>query len=106
MQVRLPVVVIGGGLTAIDTATESLAYYVVQVEKFLDRYQRLATAIGEDAIRDKWDAEEREIAEEFLSHARAIRSERREAARARPRRRASPSCSSTGAARRSRTGAG
>ena len=35
MQVRLPVVVIGGGLTAIDTATESLAYYVVQVEKFL-----------------------------------------------------------------------
>ena len=31
----MPVVVIGGGLTAIDTATESLAYYVVQVEKFL-----------------------------------------------------------------------
>jgi NADPH-dependent glutamate synthase beta subunit-like oxidoreductase/NAD(P)H-flavin reductase len=82
MQVRLPVVVIGGGLTAIDTATESLAYYVVQVEKFLDRYQRLAVEIGEDAIRDKWDAEEREIAEEYLSHARAIRSERREAARA------------------------
>jgi NADPH-dependent glutamate synthase beta subunit-like oxidoreductase/NAD(P)H-flavin reductase len=82
MQLRLPVVVIGGGLTAIDTATESLAYYVVQVEKFLDRFQRLAGAIGEDAIRDKWDAEEREIAEEFLSHARAIRSERREAARA------------------------
>ena len=36
LQVRMPVVVIGGGLTAIDTATESLAYYVVQVEKFLD----------------------------------------------------------------------
>ena len=36
MQLRLPVVVIGGGLTAIDTATESLAYYLVQVEKFLD----------------------------------------------------------------------
>ncbi|MFM9972499.1 MAG: hypothetical protein ACKVQK_29300, partial [Burkholderiales bacterium] len=35
MQMRLPAVVIGGGLTAIDTATESLAYYVVQVEKFL-----------------------------------------------------------------------
>ena len=30
MQLRLPVVVIGGGLTAIDTATESLAYYMVQ----------------------------------------------------------------------------
>jgi NADPH-dependent glutamate synthase beta subunit-like oxidoreductase/NAD(P)H-flavin reductase len=82
MQVRLPVVVVGGGLTAIDTATESLAYYVVQVEKFLDRYRRLARSIGEDAIRDRWDAEEREIAEEFLSHARAIHSERREASRA------------------------
>jgi NADPH-dependent glutamate synthase beta subunit-like oxidoreductase len=35
LQIRMPVVVIGGGLTAIDTATESMAYYVVQVEKFL-----------------------------------------------------------------------
>jgi NADPH-dependent glutamate synthase beta subunit-like oxidoreductase/NAD(P)H-flavin reductase len=82
MQLRLPIVVIGGGLTAIDAATESLAYYVLQVEKFLDRYRRLTEVISEDAIRDKWDPEEREIAEEFLSHARAIRSERRDAARA------------------------
>jgi len=79
MQVRLPVVVIGGGLTAIDTATESLAYYVVQVEKFLARFEALAADLGEDAIRDRWSDEEREIAEEFLSHARAIRSERRKA---------------------------
>ena len=39
LQLRLPVVVIGGGLTAIDTATESLAYYVRQVEKFAARYR-------------------------------------------------------------------
>ena len=76
MQVRLPVVVIGGGLTAIDTATESLAYYVVQVEKILHRFETLAGRIGEDAIRGTWDPEEREIAEEFLSHGRAIRAER------------------------------
>jgi len=80
MQLRLPVVVIGGGLTAIDTATESLAYYVVQVEKFLARYETLANEIGEDAIRANWDDQEREIAEEFLAHARAIRAEREEAA--------------------------
>jgi len=81
MQLRLPVVIIGGGLTAIDTATESLAYYVVQVEKFLARFQDLATKLGDEhAIRDRWTAEEREIAEEFLSHARAIRAERRKAA--------------------------
>ena len=42
MQLRLPVVVIGGGLTAIDTATEALAYYPVQVDKFLRRYEVLA----------------------------------------------------------------
>ncbi len=77
MQLRLPVLVIGGGLTAIDTATESLAYYAVQVEKFLVRFEILAAEIGEDAVRGKWDDQEREIAEEYLAHARAIREERR-----------------------------
>ncbi len=79
MQLRLPVVVIGGGLTAIDTATEAMAYYPVQVEKFLTRYEILAAERGEEAVRGVWDAEETGIAEEFLSHARAIRVERGEA---------------------------
>jgi len=81
MQLRLPVVVVGGGLTAIDTATESLAYYLVQVEKFLTRYETLAAEAGEDAVREKWDDQEREIAEEFLAHARAVREERAAAER-------------------------
>ncbi len=81
MQLRLPVVVVGGGLTAIDTATESLAYYLVQVEKFLSRYEALAAEAGEDAVRGKWDDQEREIAEEFLAHARAVREERALASR-------------------------
>ena len=51
LQIRLPVVVIGGGLTAIDTATESLAYYPVQVEKFLARYEALVAERGEAAVR-------------------------------------------------------
>ena len=53
LQVRLPVVVIGGGLTAIDTATESLAYYPVQVEKFLARYETLVAEHGEAAVRGR-----------------------------------------------------
>jgi NADPH-dependent glutamate synthase beta subunit-like oxidoreductase/NAD(P)H-flavin reductase len=76
MQVRLPVVVVGGGLTAIDTATESLAYYPLQVEKFLRRYEALAREHGEAAARIAWTAEERTVADEFLSHARALRAER------------------------------
>ncbi|MBI3938047.1 MAG: FAD-dependent oxidoreductase, partial [Betaproteobacteria bacterium] len=79
-QLRLPVVVVGGGLTAIDTATESLAYYPVQVEKFLQRYELLAREHGEAAARIAWDEEECAIADEFLAHARAIRAERRAAA--------------------------
>jgi NADPH-dependent glutamate synthase beta subunit-like oxidoreductase/NAD(P)H-flavin reductase len=81
LQLRLPVVVIGGGLTAIDTATESLAYYVRQVEKFAARYRTLVTERGEAAVRAAWDAEESGIADEFLAHAQAIGAERDAAAR-------------------------
>jgi len=76
LQIRLPVVVIGGGLTAIDTATESLAYYPVQVEKFLARYETLCAERGDDAVRASWSDEERDIADEFIDHARALRGER------------------------------
>ena len=76
MQLRLPVVVVGGGLTAIDTATESLAYYPVQVEKFLARYETLVAEQGRAGVEAAWAPEEREIAQEFLEHGRAIRAER------------------------------
>jgi NADPH-dependent glutamate synthase beta subunit-like oxidoreductase/NAD(P)H-flavin reductase len=79
MQVRLPVVVVGGGLTAIDTATESLAYYPVQVEKFLSRYEALVAQKNQASVESAWTAAERPIAEEFLAHARAIRAERQAA---------------------------
>jgi NADPH-dependent glutamate synthase beta subunit-like oxidoreductase/NAD(P)H-flavin reductase len=76
LQVRLPIVVVGGGLTAIDTATESLAYYPLQVEKFLRRYEILSKETSEAAVRAAWSVEETEIGDEFLTHARAIRTER------------------------------
>jgi NADPH-dependent glutamate synthase beta subunit-like oxidoreductase/NAD(P)H-flavin reductase len=82
LQLRLPAIVIGGGLTAIDTATEMQAYYVVQVEKALDRYDRLVLKIGEVAIWAKLDEEERGIVEIWLKHGRAIRAERSAAAAA------------------------
>jgi NADPH-dependent glutamate synthase beta subunit-like oxidoreductase/NAD(P)H-flavin reductase len=77
LQVRLPIVVIGGGLTAIDTATESLAYYVVQIEKFLLRVESLS-AQGISWDNDLSD-EERSIGQEFMLHAQAIRNERKQA---------------------------
>jgi NADPH-dependent glutamate synthase beta subunit-like oxidoreductase/NAD(P)H-flavin reductase len=79
LQARLPAVVIGGGLTAIDTATELFAYYPVQVEKILARHEQLAAEFGEEDIFKRFDAEERVIYEEFLAHGRAIRGERERA---------------------------
>ena len=80
LQVRLPVVVIGGGLTAIDTATEALAYYPVQVEKFLARYEALVAERGGEPVHAAWNGAEREVADEFIAHARALRAEREAAA--------------------------
>ena len=76
LQARLPAVVIGGGLTGIDTATELFAYYPVQVEKTLERYERLCADSSEASVRGMYDAEELGILDEFLDHGRAVRAER------------------------------
>jgi NADPH-dependent glutamate synthase beta subunit-like oxidoreductase/NAD(P)H-flavin reductase len=82
LQLRMPVVVIGGGLTAIDAATEAMAYYPVQVEKFLARYETLIAEYGDIVVRSIWSEGEAEAADEFIHHAQAIRAERKAAAAA------------------------
>ncbi len=89
LQVRLPAVVIGGGLTAIDTATELLAYYVVQVEKVLARWEQmldegrhqdgLSRLAREAQSLRVFDEEEREILLEQIGHGKAVRDERERA---------------------------
>jgi NAD(P)H-flavin reductase len=70
-------VVIGGGLTALDTATEALAYYPHQVEKFYERYKILSAEQGEEKIRSRWTVEETMLAEEFIRHAKELEAERK-----------------------------
>jgi len=82
LQVRLPAGVIGGGLTAIDTATELMAYYPIQVEKLLDRFEGICARTDEAELRAGFTAEEQEVLDEFLTHGRAIRAERERAAAA------------------------
>ncbi len=82
LQLRMPAVVIGGGLTAVDTATEVQAYYIAQVEKVLARHERLTAELGEDKILARLDEENRGILAEFLEHGRAVRAERARAAAA------------------------
>jgi NADPH-dependent glutamate synthase beta subunit-like oxidoreductase/NAD(P)H-flavin reductase len=68
LQIRMPIVVIGGGLTAIDTACEAQAYYFVQVQKFAEKI----AILGKEKIWQNLNEEERQIAEEFLSDAKKI----------------------------------
>lgn len=76
LQVRLPALVIGGGLTGIDTATELLAYYPVQVEKHIERYETLCRENGKTSV-DSWlQGEDKEILAEFQAHYAEIKAER------------------------------
>jgi NADPH-dependent glutamate synthase beta subunit-like oxidoreductase/NAD(P)H-flavin reductase len=77
LQVSLPAIVIGGGLTAIDTATELLAYYQVQIEKELERYELLErSGHSEASLRARFDDEEWEALQRHLTHARQLRDEK------------------------------
>lgn len=71
LQVSLPAIVIGGGLTAIDTATETLAYYPIQVEKF---YLHAKTMLEEypSYFSEMYDEEERITAQRFFEHGHII----------------------------------
>ncbi len=81
LQISLPAVVIGGGLTAIDTATELLAYYLVQIEKTVDRFDVLEKSLTKDQLAKLFDAEELEQMQEHVAHGRALRAEKEAAKR-------------------------
>ena len=69
LSVRLPALVIGGGLTAVDTATEVQAYYLVQIEKIHHRYHVLSAKMGEANLRKQFKIEDLEILDQWLCHA-------------------------------------
>jgi NADPH-dependent glutamate synthase beta subunit-like oxidoreductase/NAD(P)H-flavin reductase len=81
LEVSLPAIVIGGGLTAIDTATELAAYYLVQIEKERTRHQVLTKELGPDRVRALYDDEEWNILTTHLGHAEELEAERTSAKR-------------------------
>ncbi|WP_341763641.1 2-polyprenylphenol hydroxylase [Candidatus Tisiphia endosymbiont of Beris chalybata] len=70
LLIRMPIIVIGGGLTAVDVAVESLFYYRAQVIKFYKKYQALIKQNGTNYTERDWTKEDRLIAEEFITHAK------------------------------------
>ncbi len=69
LQIRMPIVVVGGGLTAVDSACEAGAYYIVQIKKFAKKFNE----IGREKIWPLLNEEEKIIAEEFLNHAAQLK---------------------------------
>lgn len=82
LQLRLPAIVIGGGLTGVDTATEALAYYPVQAEKVAGRYDVLCQEFGTDTVRRFFSDEETAFLDELVGHGREVAAERERAAKA------------------------
>lgn len=75
VTLRLPLYVLGGGLTAVDAATEALAYYPLQVTRFAKRYAALLEHHGEEGVKNLWTQDEWEEASTYLAHAHAIAQE-------------------------------
>jgi NADPH-dependent glutamate synthase beta subunit-like oxidoreductase/NAD(P)H-flavin reductase len=66
LQIRTPIIVVGGGLTATDTATEAQAYYKVQIEKFALKIQKFKDLNIFDEFYAELNEEEKIIANEYL----------------------------------------
>ena len=75
LQIRMPAVVIGGGLTAVDTATEVQVYYLKQIRKVYSRHRALVDRFGESHVTAGLDEENRAILAEFLAHAEELLAE-------------------------------
>ena len=67
LLLRMPVIVIGCGLTAIDSAVEAMCYYPIQVEKILSSYEQNQLQL------ENLQAEEKIIIQEFINHAKLLR---------------------------------
>lgn len=71
LQLLTPIVVIGGGLSAIDAATEAKAYFKVQREKFFKLYQDLIGSYGVETIQKWWTEKDFAAFENLKSNSEA-----------------------------------
>lgn len=73
LQIRMPIAVIGAGLTAVDTAVESLNYYLTQIQKFASEHkealERMTSETYQAIYENHLSTQEKIIREEFLAHA-------------------------------------
>lgn len=75
LDIDLPVVVLGGGLTAVDTATEALSYYPRFVQKMSDRFQKLSH-LEQKKFLKALSFDEKKIFSAYLMHHSIFENER------------------------------
>jgi NADPH-dependent glutamate synthase beta subunit-like oxidoreductase/NAD(P)H-flavin reductase len=68
LQIRMPIVVVGGGLTGVDTATEAQAYYPIQVARYARQWGSLRLA-AQTQFLVNLPVADHEVHDEFLAHA-------------------------------------
>lgn len=69
LTIDMPVVVIGGGLTAIDTATEAQRYYIRQIEKIYERANVLKQNGAFDIFYNQLNDDEKKQFHRWYDHA-------------------------------------
>ncbi|MFK8040374.1 MAG: FAD-dependent oxidoreductase [Rickettsiaceae bacterium] len=74
LTIRMPVAIVGCGLTAVDASIEILKYYPIQVENFAKNYEKLSIKFDKATLERDWTEEDSVIAQEFLTHAQLFRS--------------------------------
>ncbi len=79
LEIRLPAVVIGSGLTAVDTATELQAYYIRQVTRCYDYYQMLKEKNQINSVKQSLSAKQWAALMTFVEHGSQIKQCRIEA---------------------------
>lgn len=73
IDMQMPIIVIGSGLTAVDTATESRAYYLEQIKQLLTRFEQLIEWQSMEKIFSKFSQPALTTLKVMLEHARQLR---------------------------------
>ena len=81
LALNLPCVVIGAGLTAVDTATEAQAYYLYLVQLVYHRLSKLISLRGESVVKSYFSEQEYDRLNRWFSHGQLVVQEKRAAAR-------------------------
>jgi len=79
LEVELPALIIGGGLTGVDAATELQALYIQQVERVLERYEAVVEKRGISALHTAFQGVAAERLAIMLEHGKAVKAARRAA---------------------------